>query len=862
MKTKNGFTLVELLAVVVILGILMTLSIPAVSRWIDKSKAESIESQRKTLLMAGQSYAQANTDYLPKMIGDSVEIPASQLKSANFLNGDIKDSNKKSCMEHSFVRIYKYDKTGYTYTAYIFCGNEIPPEEVSIKPKITISFVGEKTGTQTHNQNIKTSAVDIKIEGNTTAEGVPIGISSYRYVISVNYDNSAIADKVELFNSNDIMAGGRETIEIHKPLTDFENYVSITNFTVYVEAYNQDGGYLNKTADSSYKDTTGPECGKTTGEPGENEWNKEWRTKKISIECKDNNGSGCVKSVYSKTFKEQSEYGIIQIADNAGNTTDCTVRVHLDWTRPTLTINAYKINNDGSIGTRVKTITANNGTNTVNLNSYDTGYGTDSWLNNANFPKGVYYEVITTDNIKINQGVYSENAAGLTKNHADVNKLTEKATKTFTKTDNKTNFKLVDEGFRKGKYVLTDTSGNTVTINITAPIDRTIPVCGAFTNQAGVNEWTAAANRTISVACSDIISGCTATSYPKTFTAEAENGNIQIIDNAGNATNCTARVHLDRTSPTLTIVAYKRTANGGKGAQVGSVTANNAGKTKSITSYTGGVGGDSWLNAANFPYGVYYEVSTSDNYTLNSGTYSENARNIKKGGSGVDTLTAMANNNGESTTFFLEDEGYRKARYVLKDAAGNTVTVNITAPIDRTKPSVSASKSNLNTTSGVTVTLSCTDSLSGCDNVTKTDVKSTTSYTISDRAENVSDSVSVTVSAQPQYDSCSSGKRCSGAGCASESCHDEECTYRTWDCDKCYDAGGGCGHASPGGCDGGDWCGITTCRAKDSCKPAGCECNQYHQSISACGCASWNNSWTNTTSCSSSNSTRCRTVYN
>ena len=51
------------------------------------------------------------------------------------------------------------------------------------------------------------------------------------------------------------------------------------------------------------------------------------------------------------------------------------------------------------------------------------GHGTDSWLNNANFPKGVYYEVITTDNIKINQGVYSENAAGLTKNHADVEHL-------------------------------------------------------------------------------------------------------------------------------------------------------------------------------------------------------------------------------------------------------------------------------------------------------------------------------------------------------------------------------------------------------------------------------------------------------
>ena len=48
---KKGFTLVELLAVVVILGIIMTISLPAVSRWIDRGKKESDESQKKTLVM-------------------------------------------------------------------------------------------------------------------------------------------------------------------------------------------------------------------------------------------------------------------------------------------------------------------------------------------------------------------------------------------------------------------------------------------------------------------------------------------------------------------------------------------------------------------------------------------------------------------------------------------------------------------------------------------------------------------------------------------------------------------------------------------------------------------------------------------
>jgi len=51
MKDKNGFTLVELLAVVLILGIIMAVSIPTVSRWIDRGKQESRESQKQTLLI-------------------------------------------------------------------------------------------------------------------------------------------------------------------------------------------------------------------------------------------------------------------------------------------------------------------------------------------------------------------------------------------------------------------------------------------------------------------------------------------------------------------------------------------------------------------------------------------------------------------------------------------------------------------------------------------------------------------------------------------------------------------------------------------------------------------------------------------
>lgn len=52
----NGFSLIELLAVIVILGLLMTFAIPNVSRLISKSKDENIDSNKKTLIMAAESY--------------------------------------------------------------------------------------------------------------------------------------------------------------------------------------------------------------------------------------------------------------------------------------------------------------------------------------------------------------------------------------------------------------------------------------------------------------------------------------------------------------------------------------------------------------------------------------------------------------------------------------------------------------------------------------------------------------------------------------------------------------------------------------------------------------------------------------
>ena len=802
MKSKKGFTLIELLAVVVILGILMTISIPAVTKWIDQGKKANIESQKQSLLMASKTYAQTNRNVLPKAIGESTEISAQELKSANYLDKDIINGDKKSCMADSKVVIYKYSKTGYSYTAYIYCeGEEVPTIVTAPKPSITVQFT-DINGSTNFTQNVAIAAVKITINGGTS-NGKNLGITSYRYTISVNY-TLASDQKVEIFNTEFIEAGGKEQIVIQKKLTDYVDITKATNFNVQAEAYNEEGGYIKVNENSSFKDTTPPSCGRITGQAGENSWKTNvGATRKISVECDDGDGSGCVKDVFTKTFKTQLNTSTITIRDNAGNERECTVRVHIDWTSPKVIINAYKRKAGGGKldNTVIGTVTADPADNskTVVLKKYTNGIGDDSWLNAANYPDGIYLEVTTSDNIKLASGVYSENAKMLKKNASNVETLSP----LINNSGGGQTFELYEEGYRRGNYVVKDAGGNTATIKIIAPIDRTIPECGNLTGQPGEDEWDRTwREKTISVACSDKVSNCTKTSYSKTFKDQAENGTIAIVDNANNGTTCGTRVHLDWTTPKVVVKAYKLTNDSGahesSTVQTLTVDAKSDGNHASGTmnSYANGNGTDSWLNASNYPYGIYYEVTTSDNIKLKSEVYKLNASGLTKTEADDTTnhpLTKQFENAGTGSNFMIKEEGYRKATYVVQDAAGNKNTITIIAPMDRTAPVISKSTSNNGSESGVSVSISCTDAISGCSGKTDTITK-TSEYTINDAAGNTSNKVKVSISS---YDCNPYTDDCNPHDCNCEECNCKNCNCTPCNCTECchywyYDKGCPC----------------------------------------------------------------------
>jgi len=121
MKNQKGFTLVELLAVITILGILSLGTVGYVSNMIDKSKKEQIEQQEKSIIMAAESYFQANRSELPKALGEEKTIEIQKLIDSKYLKEKVQNGNGVDCTAHSTVTVKKESKTRYEYSVLLNC---------------------------------------------------------------------------------------------------------------------------------------------------------------------------------------------------------------------------------------------------------------------------------------------------------------------------------------------------------------------------------------------------------------------------------------------------------------------------------------------------------------------------------------------------------------------------------------------------------------------------------------------------------------------------------------------------------------------------------------------------------------------
>lgn len=90
MKKTHGFTLVELLGVITLLGVIAVLIIPVIDKTVKEGKEEMYQQQLNTILLAAKNWGTDNLFVLPDD-GGTMVITLKDLKKDGYVDKEIKN---------------------------------------------------------------------------------------------------------------------------------------------------------------------------------------------------------------------------------------------------------------------------------------------------------------------------------------------------------------------------------------------------------------------------------------------------------------------------------------------------------------------------------------------------------------------------------------------------------------------------------------------------------------------------------------------------------------------------------------------------------------------------------------------------
>ena len=328
MKNKKGFTMVELLATITILGVLMTIAIGSISLILRKGRENYYTSQRNNLIAAAKSYYQSNRSELPKNINEKKTVTLETLQKGNFID-KVYDAQKKECVkgetDETFVSVILTSKNKYKYTSHLYCPGQKDKTITGAGTVVTAEYTKED------------KLVTLNVNSSDTK------IKSYTYDVSKN----------DMHYVGPISGtGDNKTLNLKPFEIDLNDRLQTNKFTASIRVIDEYNNSYTASVEINVNDNTAPTCIVDTSNLPP--WSAGPQT--ITAKCVDSGDgyvSGCEKEIYRVKLKNKNDvprFKNLKMKDKAGNVYNCSLEpaIRIDTIPPVITFDApgdgYTIN--------------------------------------------------------------------------------------------------------------------------------------------------------------------------------------------------------------------------------------------------------------------------------------------------------------------------------------------------------------------------------------------------------------------------------------------------------------------------------------------------------------------------------------
>ena len=280
---NSAFTLVEVIATVVILGIILIIILTGYTKYVKNSKTKYDSEQTNLFIQAGKDYFNDNRNFLPTDKGKKSCVTLKTLIENKYI-GKIYDSDKKPYSNDSKVCAVKVSLTKYSYTGKLLHYGETETEyEQGFHPKnFTISFTSSKQG----EKNIVKMTIESEYK-----------ITSYKYIIhKVTTEEGNETDKTVLVKGP-ISVSEKDKVSVDIKLDNTGTYY------IQAESYNEKNQRVVAKSTNFTQNVTKMDCSNSVSvTEGTTNWTNKDIRNKINV------NSDTVKYYYFTVKNSYNDY--------------------------------------------------------------------------------------------------------------------------------------------------------------------------------------------------------------------------------------------------------------------------------------------------------------------------------------------------------------------------------------------------------------------------------------------------------------------------------------------------------------------------------------------------------------------------